>query len=1190
MTCKKIRNLFPILALLSICASCGSGSSGGGVGSGPTITSVSVSPTGGNVQPGAQQQFSATVAGTGNFPTTVIWSVGGTSDDGNLGTISSSGLYTASANPPNPNTVTIKATSTLDSTKSGSVDVVVGSAAFQITGVTLTPTSSTVDTASSQQFMASVQGSGSFSNAVVWSVDGEIGGDASVGTISSSGLYAAPQTLPNSSSVNVSAASAIDGTWSATAQVTLKQGPPTIAQISSTTANASDSMEINGTGFVFLGGSTVTVVFPGPNGIPLSVLPDLSTSSVTQLSIVVPLSAVSGQLYVQVEAADGTVRQSNGVAFTRLPRLRIRAAQQDVSAGESVSFQSRILGSGTSETLTWSADVGTVNSSGTYTAPSTLSADSFAVVTACVQGTQICDQERLELHPFRVSPEVPVVSPGSSLQLSGIEGSSTISPTWQLNGPGTISSSGDYTALAQIAGGGGVPLVATFGSFSEQPSVSVGGAFPGIVNRVADYIDFNQIPFSLGTFAVNVGVTGNTAYVEATNQQDFVLQQNYYWVDVYDISDPTHPTWKDAFEPSARGQMLSCNDGYLYQIAPTDYSAGSPFPGILAVYDITGPHAVLKSRQISPVASPVISSQNNCLFTQISLNSWEEAGTGGPAVIDQLVLQNGNIVHNQFSLSLPQISAPTVNGLNSTANRAYALVNSDLIVYDLTTQPPPEIGMVQAATPFTSDLAIFGNLLFVPNADLEEPASQVFDISAAQPVLVGTLPIGSALTSTGSAVVAGTGQTGLQIVDVSNPQQPTATGAVFDYVDAQYTVAATGNYVLSTEGEGGLAVYDISKPGGLLPSFLEAPSGQVPGAPAFAQAANATNLYFAIANSVYGSGLLSYDLSTSPPTPVGSFSTGSSACQALALSGHYLYLGAVDALQVLDVSNPAAPSLVGSINNGISALTLSGSVLFAGTVDGRLVTYDISTPSNPVQQASLTLPGLPVEFAIAANLLLVADSTGGLLIYNVATPSSPVLLGQVIPSTAVTDVTVDGNLALLAAWDAGLMIVDFSNPASPKVLAQAKLDTIDPYQTGQSFLLNKAATIATFGKVAFIGVYNADTNDPPENGNGMIYGFDYSDAMYPRLVYLGANGVIADAILTLRPVGNYLIAGGTSSLIEFDAAQPRNTINLFFPQSALRPPSSLVSIHRTSHRQPRRYEPEKGTSPKLPTWRKYGHR
>ncbi len=55
----------------------------------PQATSISIAPSSANVAAGQQQQFTATVSGTGNFSTAVTWSVAGN------GTVSSSGLFTA---------------------------------------------------------------------------------------------------------------------------------------------------------------------------------------------------------------------------------------------------------------------------------------------------------------------------------------------------------------------------------------------------------------------------------------------------------------------------------------------------------------------------------------------------------------------------------------------------------------------------------------------------------------------------------------------------------------------------------------------------------------------------------------------------------------------------------------------------------------------------------------------------------------------------------------------------------------------------------------------------------------------------------------------------------------------------------------------------------------------------------------
>jgi hypothetical protein len=1175
-----------LVGLLLICSACGGGGSTGSSGPPPpTITSVSVSPLNANVQPGAGKQFSATVTGTGNFPNTVTWSVSGPSDDANLGAVSSSGFYTAANNPPNPNTVTVTATSTYDPAKSANASVVIGSSPFQITGVTISPTSANLKTSQTQQFTATVQGTGIFSSAVTWSMEDGSAGNSVEGTISATGLYTAPEVIPSSTSVSVEVTSAVDSTIKASAQIALTQNPPTITQLSPSTANASDSVEVIGTGFAgtFTGvNGIVTVLFPGPGGIQLAVLPDPSTSSLTQLFVVVPLSAISGQVVVQVQAQNGSIQQSNAVAFSRLPRVRIRAAQRDLSAGESVSFQSRILGSGTTEALTWSVDVGSVSSDGAYTAPASVPSDSYAVVTACVQGTQICDQERLGLHPFRISPVVPIVGLGNSVQLSGIQSGGTVNPVWQLNGPGTLSPSGDYTASSQLVGGGGVPVVATYSGSSEQASLSVTGGFPGMVNRVADYVDLNQTPYPLGTWTENVGIAGNNAYVEAADYWNGTTDENYYWVDVYNISDPTNPVWTDAFEPAALGQLLSCN-GYLYQFAGQDYSQDPTTPGVIAAYDITGAHPVLLSRQISPVATPVITSQDGCIFTEISLASFEAATIpGAPVVIDQFNLQNGTVAHTQVSLAVPDsIAEPNVEGFASDGSLLYLRVNSDLISYDLTTQPASQVGLVDTGYESQSQLNIVGNLLFMTAGSTEIDSAEVFNISAPQPVLTATLPIGGVLASSGTRVIAGTAQTGFRTVDISNPQQPTVIGASFDYVNAYSTLALSGNFALTSEGEGGLGIYDTRESGGLFQSYMTA-SGSVPGLPALAQAANSSNLYFAIGNSVLGGGVLDFDLSTTPPAYVGSFSTGMSACQAVALNQQYLYLGAVDSLRVLDVSNPASPTQATSISLGIASLAISGNWLFAGTVDNHLVVFNISQPTSPVQENSLTLPGLPVEMVVSGTLLLVADGTAGLIVYNIASPSAPVLLSQIQPSSQVVDLAVDGNLALLAGWEAGLVIVDFTNPASPQVVGKATLDTIDPYAASQSFLLNKAATIAVGNKIAFIGVYNADTSDPPENGNAMIYGFDYTQSAEPRLVYLGANGVIADAVLTIRSVGNNLFAGITNALTEFDATQPRNAVNLLFLPSALRPPVYLEPSLRARPSGEQRLQPNRPVKGKLP--------
>ena len=81
----------------------------------PSSISVVVSPPTASIRAGDTFQFSHTASGTTN--TAVTWSIigGGSST---LGTISASGNYTAPGSLPNPNIITVRATSSADSSAS----------------------------------------------------------------------------------------------------------------------------------------------------------------------------------------------------------------------------------------------------------------------------------------------------------------------------------------------------------------------------------------------------------------------------------------------------------------------------------------------------------------------------------------------------------------------------------------------------------------------------------------------------------------------------------------------------------------------------------------------------------------------------------------------------------------------------------------------------------------------------------------------------------------------------------------------------------------------------------------------------------------------------------------------------------------------------------------------------------------
>ena len=89
---------------------------------GPAITSVKVSPSPVTATIGSTVQFTATVAGSGSYDSTVTWTVQAPAGSSlSPGTLTKTGLYTTPY--PAPATVTVTATSTQDTTQSGSATV-----------------------------------------------------------------------------------------------------------------------------------------------------------------------------------------------------------------------------------------------------------------------------------------------------------------------------------------------------------------------------------------------------------------------------------------------------------------------------------------------------------------------------------------------------------------------------------------------------------------------------------------------------------------------------------------------------------------------------------------------------------------------------------------------------------------------------------------------------------------------------------------------------------------------------------------------------------------------------------------------------------------------------------------------------------------------------------------------------------
>lgn len=87
--------------------------------------------------------------------------------------------------------------------------------------ISISPSSASIRRNRTLQFTATVQGTAN--TAVVWKVNGITGGNATVGTISTTGLYRSPLQVPAANPVTVTAQSVADTTKTASATVTIRR-------------------------------------------------------------------------------------------------------------------------------------------------------------------------------------------------------------------------------------------------------------------------------------------------------------------------------------------------------------------------------------------------------------------------------------------------------------------------------------------------------------------------------------------------------------------------------------------------------------------------------------------------------------------------------------------------------------------------------------------------------------------------------------------------------------------------------------------------------------------------------------------------------------------------------------------------------------------------------------------------------
>jgi len=267
--------------------------------------------------------------------------------------------------------------------------------------------------------------------------------------------------------------------------------------------------------------------------------------------------------------------------------------------------------------------------------------------------------------------------------------------------------------------------------------------------------------------------------------------------------------------------------------------------------------------------------------------------------------------------------------------------------------------------------------------------------------------------------------------------------------------------------------------------------------------------------SVFDSVLVVAPPVPSGPTVVGSVTNAQlDQARGIHVVGNYAYVCAfiVDRLTVVDISNPASPSVVGSVADatnldGARGIYVVGNYAYVTAFQsGRVTVVDISNPAAPSVTGSVTsaqLTGATGIHVVGNYAYVTAFSVDRLTIVNISNPAAPTITGSVLHATNLdggTGVWTVGNYAYVAATNSDrLTVVDVSTPASPAIVGSVTSTQLDSCQTLQ-----------VVGNYAYVAV-----------GNDRVTVVDVSTPSAPTVAGSVLDATQLNAPRGIHVVGNY---------------------------------------------------------------------
>ena len=198
------------------------------------------------------------------------------------------------------------------------------------------------------------------------------------------------------------------------------------------------------------------------------------------------------------------------------------------------------------------------------------------------------------------------------------------------------------------------------------------------------------------------------------------------------------------------------------------------------------------------------------------------------------------------------------------------------------------------------------------------------------------------------AYVMNLGGSGLELIDVRDPANPSRVGGIESITGTGFVVR--GNYVYVASGTAGLIVIDVSNP--------------------------------------------------SKPVRVSSYSGN---VVGIAVKENYAIVVG-DSMQVIDISNPINLRRIGGYSGYASRVAIAGNYAYVSGNGLRVI--DISDPTNCVLAGDYNISEMAQDIAIVGNYVYVAFGTLGLQIFKIISPPRGAIATAQILNGFVVGVTI----------------------------------------------------------------------------------------------------------------------------------------------------------------------------------------